>query len=123
MSLLGNILWIILGGGIFIFFEYLIAGVILCLTIIGIPFGLQSLKLAVLGLLPFGKEIVHKEKATGSLNTLMNIIWIIFFGLAIVLTHLFFAFLFTITIIGIPFAKQHIKLVALALTPFGHEIK
>lgn len=108
MSLLGNILWIILGGGIFILFEYLVGGVFLCLTIIGIP---------------FGKEIIQKEKAAGCLNTLMNIMWIILFGLAITLTHLFFAVLCAITLIGIPFAKQHMKLVALGLTPFGHEFK
>ena len=123
MSILGNILWIILGGGIIIFFEYLIGGFILCLTIIGIPFGIQCFKLSLLGLVPFGKRIEHKASTPGCLSTMMNIIWIIAGGIWITLTHMIFALLLTITIIGIPFARQHIKLAALALTPFGHEVR
>ena len=123
MSILGNILWIILGGGIIIFFEYLIGGFILCLTIIGIPFGIQCFKLSLLGLVPFGKRIEHKAATPGCLSTMMNIIWIIAGGIWITLTHIIFALLLTITIIGIPFARQHIKLAALALTPFGHEVR
>jgi uncharacterized membrane protein YccF (DUF307 family) len=119
MSLLGNILWIILGGGIFIFLEYLVGGLILCLTIIGIPFGIQCLKLSILGLVPFGKEVVDKESYTGCLAVVMNILWILLGGIWIALTHVIFAFLCAITIIGLPFAKQHIKLASLALTPFG----
>ena len=123
MSVLGNILWIVIGGGIFIFFEYLVGGFFLCLTIVGIPFGLQCFKLAHLGLVPFGKEIVHRDSATGCLALVMNIIWILFGGIWVALTHLFFAVLLAITIIGIPFAKQHIKLAALSFTPFGKEIR
>lgn len=122
MRLLGNILWIILGGGIFIFFEYLIGGLILCLTIIGIPFGVQCFKLSVLGLLPFGREVVTREHRTGCLSIVMNVLWILFGGLEIALTHIFFAILCAITIIGLPFAKQHIKLASLALTPFGKSV-
>ncbi len=123
MSILGNILWIVLGGGIFIFFEYLLGGLFLCITIIGIPFGLQCMKLSVLGLVPFGKEIVHTESASGCLSIFMNILWIILGGIWISITHIIFALLMAITIIGIPFAKQHIKLAALALTPFGREVR
>ena len=123
MSVIGNLLWIILGGGIFLFFEYLLGGLILCITIVGIPFGLQCIKLSVLGLVPFGKEIVTTESASGCLSIFMNIIWIIVGGIWISLTHLIFALLLTITIIGIPFAKQHIKFASLALTPFGREIR
>jgi uncharacterized membrane protein YccF (DUF307 family) len=123
MSTLGNILWILIGGGLIIFFEYLISGIVLCLTIIGIPFGLQCIKLSILGLLPFDREIGRKESAGGCLATIMNVIWILIGGIWISLTHVIFALLCAITIIGIPFAKQHLKLASLALTPFGHEIK
>jgi len=123
MSTLGNILWILLGGGFFIFVFYLIGGVVLCLTIIGIPFGMQCIKLSVLGLMPFGHKIVYQKSAPGCLSTLMNMIWIIFGGLELALTHLIFAVLCAITIIGIPFAKQHFKLLSLALTPFGREVQ
>jgi uncharacterized membrane protein YccF (DUF307 family) len=123
MSLLGNILWIILGGGIIIFLEYLIGGFVLCLTIIGIPFGLQCFKLAYLGLVPFGKQVRSGERATGCLATIMNVLWILIGGIAIALTHLLLAVLCAITIIGLPFAKQHMKLAALALMPFGREIR
>ncbi len=122
MSLLGNLLWIVLGGGILICLEYLVSGLLLCLTIIGIPFGVQCLKLAFLGLVPFGKEVVDKESYTGCLAIGMNILWILLGGIWIALTHVIFAILCAITIIGLPFAKQHIKLASLALTPFGRSI-
>ena len=118
MNLIGNILWIILGG-IIIFFEYLIAGILLCITIVGIPFGLQAIKLSILGLAPFGRKITPGFNANGCLSTLFNIIWILVGGIWISLTHLILAILLGITIIGLPFAKQHIKLAALALAPFG----
>ena len=122
MSLLGNILWIILGGGIILFLEYLISGLFLCVTIIGIPFGIQCIKISTLALLPFGREIRSSEKASGCIPTVMNIIWILIGGVWIALTHLVFAVICAITIIGIPFAKQHIKLASLALVPFGNEV-
>ena len=123
MSMIGNILWIILGGGILLFLEYLIGGVVLCITIIGIPFGIQAFKLAGLALLPFGRHVAETRSAGGCLSTIMNVLWLIIGGIPIVLTHAIFALLCAITIIGIPFAKQHMKLVALALTPFGHRIE
>ena len=122
MSLLGNLLWIFLGGGIFLFFEYLFGGVVLCITIVGIPFGVQCIKLSVLALLPFGHDVIQRERPVGFLSTVMNLIWIVFGGIWIALTHLIFAILCTITIIGIPFAKQHMKLASLSLTPFGKDI-
>ena len=122
MSLLGNILWIILGGGIILFLEYFLAGLVLCITIIGIPFGIQSIKLSFLALLPFGKEIRNEEGATGCLSTAMNLIWILIGGIWIALTHLIFAIICAITIIGIPFAKQHMKLASLSLVPFGRRV-
>ena len=122
MSIIGNILWIIFGG-LIISIEYFISGLLLSLTIIGIPFGIQCFKLGILALLPFGREVVQKPAASGCLSTFMNILWILLGGIWIAATHLIFALLLAITIIGIPFAKQHLKLASLALTPFGHEIK
>ena len=121
MRTLGNIIWVVFGG-FFVFLEYLIGGLLLCITIIGIPFGLQSFKLAHMALWPFGKDIQMMDYAPGCLSTIMNILWLLFGGIWIALTHLLFGILFAITIIGIPFAKQHFKLVSLALTPFGRKI-
>ncbi|NIA28692.1 MAG: YccF domain-containing protein [Actinobacteria bacterium] len=122
MSLLGNVLWILLGG-ILISAEYILGGIALCLTIIGIPFGIQSFKLAILALLPFGREIVTESTSSGFLTTLFNVIWFFIGGLWICATHLILAVFFALTIIGIPFAKQHAKLATLALAPFGRTIR
>lgn len=123
MSLLGNILWIILGGGLVTCIQYLLAGLVLCLTIIGIPFGLQCFKLAGLALWPFGREVVSTPASDSALSTIMNVIWLFAAGIWIALTHLGFALACAITIIGIPFAIQHLKLTALALFPFGKVIR
>lgn len=121
MKTLGNIIWVLFGG-IFIAIEYLLGSVALMITIIGIPFGLQSLKLAEVALWPFGKKVKQRESASGCLSLLMNVIWFFVGGIPIVLTHLLFGILFYITIIGIPFGNQHFKLMKLAFTPFGKEI-
>jgi len=121
MKLLGNLIWLVFGG-IIISVEYLISSVLLMVTILGIPFGLQTLKLSILALWPFGARIRMKESGSGCLSTLMNLIWIIIGGFWISLTHVFFGVLFAITIVGIPFARQHFKMAGLALTPFGKEI-
>lgn len=121
MKTLGNIIWVLFGG-IFIAIEYLMGSVALMITIIGIPFGLQSLKLAELALWPFGRKVKQRESASGCLSLLMNVIWFFVGGIPIILTHLLFGILFYITIIGIPFGNQHFKLMKLALTPFGKEI-
>ena len=122
MSIIGNIIWIIFGG-LIIFLMYVVASILLCITIIGIPFGVQTLKLSMLALVPFGKEVVNKPNEPGCLSTIMNIIWILVGGLCISLTHFAFGLLLAITIIGIPFALQHFKLGILAFTPFGKEIR
>ena len=85
--------------------------------------GLQTVKLGILALWPFGSEIVHKQSPHGCLSTLMNIIWFFIGGIWIFLSHIFWGVLFCITIIGIPFGMQHFKLAGLALTPFGHDVK
>lgn len=121
MSIIGNLIWLIFGG-IFIAVEYLISSILLCLTIVGIPFGLQTLKLAGLALWPFGKDTRQVEMSTGCLSTVMNVLWIFLGGIWICLSHVFWGVLLAITIIGIPFARQHFKLASLALTPFGREI-
>ena len=121
MSLLMNILWILLGG-ICIAVEYIVASIGMMVTIIGIPFGLQTLKLSLLALCPFGKEIQSTPQAGGCLSVIMNIIWILMGGIWISLSHLAFGIVLCITIIGIPFGKQHFKLAGLALNPFGKQI-
>ncbi|HKJ30379.1 MAG TPA: YccF domain-containing protein [Balneolales bacterium] len=123
MSFFGNLLWIFLGGGIFIFLEYFIGGLLLCLTIVGIPFGVQCIKLSILGFAPFGVKIVDYGRGSGLLALVMNIIWLFVGGFWIALTHLVLAFVLAITIIGLPFAKQHLKFASLALTPFGKELR
>lgn len=121
MRILGNIIWLIFGG-VFIALEYFFASVFLMITIVGIPFGLQTLKLATLAIWPFGKTTIIRESSSGCLSTILNVIWIFVGGIWICLTHIGFGILLAITIIGIPFAKQHFKLAGLALTPFGREI-
>lgn len=122
MRLLGNILWLILGG-LAIAVEYFTAGILLCLTIIGIPFGIQAFKLGILALWPFGSEIARTQENTGCLNIVMNIIWFFIGGIWIALTHILFGSLCCISIIGIPWGIQHFKMVGLALSPFGKEIQ
>jgi uncharacterized membrane protein YccF (DUF307 family) len=122
MSLLGNLVFFIFGGFV-IFFGYLLGGIVLCLTIIGIPFGIQCFKLAGGVLAPFGREVRETEPPGGPLALIMNIIWIILPGLELAIMHLFLAAFFAITIIGIPIAAQHIKLLPLALLPFGRVVR
>ncbi len=122
MSLLGNIIWLIFGGflsGL----GYILGGISICLTIIGIPFGWQSIKLGLAAMTPFGKEIVVYEGADSVLAMIFNVIWVIVWGWGIALNHLIWALVLGITIIGIPFAAQHIKLIPLALFPFGRELR
>ncbi|MCD8194152.1 MAG: YccF domain-containing protein [Tannerellaceae bacterium] len=121
MKFLGNIIWLICGG-LITCIEYLLASILLMITIIGIPFGLQTLKLALLSLWPFGSKVEDAGNSGGCISLLMNIIWIFIGGIWICLTHLVFGVLLCLTIIGIPFGRQHFKMAALALTPFGKRI-
>ncbi|MEE4214429.1 MAG: YccF domain-containing protein [Bacteroidales bacterium] len=121
MNLLGNIIWLLFGG-IIIAVEYFIASIALMITIIGIPFGVQTLKLGVFALWPFGNQTRVDVRASGCLYILMNILWLLLGGLVIALTHALFGLLLSITIIGIPFGMQHFKLAAIALSPFGRDI-
>lgn len=121
MKFLGNIIWLIFGG-VVTSIEYLISSLLLMVTIIGIPFGLQTMKLALLALWPFGSKVTDNGNSGGCLSILMNILWIILGGFWICLTHLGFGLLLCITIIGIPWGRQHFKMAALALTLFGKNI-
>ena len=121
MKTIGNIIWVLFGG-LELALGYFVSGVALCLTIIGIPFGLQIFKLGLLALWPFGHNVNKMEGKNGCLNILMNVLWFIFGGIGIVLSHFFLGVLFYITIVGISFGKQHFKLAHIALTPFGREI-
>lgn len=121
MNLLLNIVWVIFGG-LMIAIEYAVSSVLMMLTIIGIPFGLQTLKLTSMALWPFGTRVVDTGWPSGCLASLMNVIWWFVGGFAIALTHLGWGLLFCITIVGIPFGLQHFKLMRLALFPFGNSV-
>ncbi|HVX49219.1 MAG TPA: YccF domain-containing protein [Chitinophagaceae bacterium] len=121
MNFIGNIIWL-LCGGLLSALGYFVGGVVLCCTIIGIPFGIQCFKIAGLELMPFGRQVVSNGHSGGCLSLLCNIIWILTGGLYTAVVHLVFAFLLAITIIGIPFAKQHLKLMELTLAPFGKDV-
>lgn len=122
MKFIGNLVWLIFGG-IIIAVEYFIGSLILMITIIGIPFGLQTLKMASLAVWPFGRRSIIKERASGCLYIFMNVLWLLCGGLWIAATHAFFGVLLCITIIGIPFGLQHFKLTEIALNPFGRDIE
>lgn len=122
MNLLLNLIWLLLGGFIVVL-AYLLGGLLLCITIIGIPFGIQCFKLSGLALAPFGREIREKEPPGGAIAILMNVIWIILPGLELAVFHLIMAGLFAITIIGLPLAAQHLKMTRLALIPFGFQVR
>jgi len=121
LKILGNIIWLVFGG-VFIAIEYAISSVLLMITFIGIPFGLQTLKLASLAIWPFGREAVFTERSTGCLSTIMNILWLLLGGICIAISHAIFGVFFYITLIGIPFGNQHFKLASIALFPFGRTI-
>lgn len=126
MNLLLNLLWLLFGGGLLIAAEYLLVGVLLCLTIIGIPFGVQCFKIAGLAISPFGKEIeqpLRTEVFEALSGSLFNILWFVVAGIWIFISHVTLAIALMVTIIGIPFAFQHLKLAVLALLPFGREVR
>ena len=121
MKLIGNIIWVVFGG-LFLSLGYVLSGLLLMITIVGIPFGWQVIKLAGLALWPFGKEVRNGNSAGGCLSVVMNLIWIFIGGIWLALGHAICGVFFFITIIGIPFGKQHFKLANIALTPFGRHI-
>lgn len=115
MRLLGNIIWILLGGAISAV-CWLIVGVMWCISIIGLPVGLQCFKLASISLNPFGKEIRYEG---GAVSFLLNICWFFLGGIELALVNLIIGILFGITVVGIPFGMQFFKIAKLSLCPFG----
>jgi len=122
MNILLNIIWLVFGGFIIVL-GYLLGAILLCITIIGIPFALQCFKLAGLALAPFGRDVREKEPPGGALSVIMNILWIILPGVELAVLHLFLALVFAITVVGLPIAAQHLKMTRLALIPFGYEVR
>ncbi len=121
MNFLGNIIWLVFGGFLAAL-GYIFGSFILCISIVGLPWGMQCFKIAGLELSPFGKKIVSSNRGVGCLSTFCNIIWLLSGGLYTAFIHLIFAAILFITIIGIPFARQHLKLMELSLMPFGKSV-
>lgn len=124
MRLLGNLIWLLFGG-LATAIGWWVAGLLAAITLIGIPFAIAAFRIGTFSLWPFGREVVDRPER-GEAHTLLvvlgNIVWIILGGIWLALAHLFFALLLAITIIGIPFAVQHLKLAHLSLTPYGKMI-
>lgn len=121
MSLMGNIIWLIFGGFI-AGVGYILGGLLLCLTIIGIPFGIKAIEFGFMAMLPFGKDVVNVSSGDGCLSMIFNIVWLLLFGWGIALAHAVFGVILGVTIIGLPFAVQHFKLIPVALLPFTYKL-
>lgn len=119
MGCLGNVIWFLFGG-LVSGFSWLFAGLLWCISIVGIPVGVQCFKFAGLSFFPFGKEV---EYGGGAGSLLLNVLWIIFTGWVLAVEHVTLGLIFCITIVGIPFGLQHFKLAKLALMPFGAIIR
>jgi uncharacterized membrane protein YccF (DUF307 family) len=115
-----NIIWLVLCG-LWMAIGYCIAGIICCIFIITIPFGLASFRIANYALWPFGRTVVDRRDA-GAPSLLGNIIWIVFAGLWLAIGHIFTGILLCVTIIGIPLGVANFKMVAISLMPLGKEI-
>ena len=122
MKCLGNILWLVLGGFI-ISLIYFIVGLLLCITIIGIPFGVQLFKLGIYATWPFGREMQYGPNQPGCLSTVMNLIWVLLGWWEIAILHGIFGLICCVTIIGIPWGVQHFKMAIGALFPFGKVVR
>lgn len=118
MTLLGNIVWFILGGFIS-FISWVVVGVLWCLSIVGIPIGLQCFKFARMSAAPFGKEIRFSDSGV---SLAVNIVWMILGGAVMAAEEIIMGIIFCLTIVGIPFGLQHFKHAKLALMPFGAQI-
>ena len=122
MTLLGNLIWLVFGG-LISGLGWILGGLLLCLTIVGIPFGLQAMKIGAATLAPFGKEVAPLPRRNETARVVFNLVWIVLFGWELAIAHLVWACVLALTIVGLPFAKQHVKLIPLALMPFGHEFR
>ena len=122
MKTLGNILWLILGG-LLIAIVYFLVGLLMCITIIGIPFGIQLFKLGGYALWPFGRELVNAPGEPGCLSIVMNLIWILLGWWEVAVLHAIFGLIFCLTIVGIPRGAQHFKMAIASIFPFGKEVR
>jgi uncharacterized membrane protein YccF (DUF307 family) len=116
-----NILWLVLAG-LWLAIAYVVAGVLLCITLIGIPFGVQAFKLAGYALWPFGRTLVPSPTRVKGLSVIGNILWFVLAGWWLALAHLLTGILLCLTIIGIPLGVADFKMAGAALVPFGKEI-
>ena len=121
MRTIGNILWLVLAG-FWLALGYVLAGIIMCVLIVTIPFGIQAFKLASFTLWPFGRTVVEQPDASPALGCLGNVIWLIFGGIEMAIAHLVAGVVLCLTIVGIPLGVACFKLIPLALLPFGKEI-
>jgi uncharacterized membrane protein YccF (DUF307 family) len=121
MRTLGNLLWLVFAG-LWLAAGYALSGLLLCLTLIGIPFGVQAFKLAAFSLWPFGRKVVSGGGPAAVLEVIFNVLWLVLFGWEIFLAQLVAGVLLCLTIVGIPFGLQAFKLSVLALWPFGRNI-
>lgn len=120
LQILGNIAWLLFGG-LLSAIGWFLAGCLCCITVIGIPVGLQCFKFAKMVLLPFGTVIDYGSMGSGSI--VLNVIWILLGGLELAVGSVILGAVCCLTIIGIPFGLQHFKFAALALMPFGAQIR
>lgn len=120
MRTIGNILWLVLAG-FWLALSYALAGLILCITVIGIPFGIQSFKLAGFALWPFGRVVV-RDPDSGAVGCVGNVLWLVLAGWWLALGHVFTGIGLCLTVIGIPLGLANFKLVPLALVPFGKHV-
>ena len=120
-NFVGNLVWLVFGG-LLAAIGYLTGGFVLCVTIVGIPWGLQCFKLAGLVLWPFGKKVVSENNPMGCMNIFFNIVWILCGGLYTAIVHIVMGIILCVTIIGIPWGRQHFKLVEISLMPFGKRV-
>ena len=120
MRTLLNVLWLVFSG-LWLAIGYVLAGVVLCLLIITIPFGVACFRLAAFVLWPFGRAVVRKPEA-GAPSTVANVLWFVLAGLWMALAHLVLGVVLCITIIGIPLGLENFKLAAVAIAPLGKEI-
>jgi uncharacterized membrane protein YccF (DUF307 family) len=121
MRTVGNILWLVLAG-FWLAVGYVIAGIIMCVLIVTIPFGIQAFKLANFTLWPFGRTVIDRPDASPALGCLGNVIWLVFGGVEIAIVHVVAGVALCLTIVGIPLGLACFKLIPLALLPFGKEI-
>jgi uncharacterized membrane protein YccF (DUF307 family) len=115
-----NLLWLVLSG-IWLFIGYAVAGVVMCIFIITIPFGIASFRLAAYVLWPFGRTVVRRPTA-GAASTIGNVLWFVLVGLWMAIAHLVLGALLCLTIIGIPLGVGNFKLAAVAIAPLGKDI-